>query len=223
MGCDRRQIFESLYFPLPHVPIIKEKTALIITDMQYFDAERGYGVFAKAKELGLDHLLDYYYDRLRDVVIPNIQSLLDAFRSQELEVIYSKIESLTRDGRDRSKSHKLMEIHSHKNSKEAEIIEELKPKNDEIVISKSASGVFGTTNIDYILKNLGIESLIVTGVLTNECVENCVRAAADLGYIVVLPEDATAALTPELQEASLKTLGHTYAQVKKTKEVLNAL
>lgn len=212
-----------LYKPIAHVPFVKGKTALIVVDMQYLDAAPGYGIFAKAAELGVESSLDYYFDRLQNHVIPNIKRLLETFRAEGLEIIHTKIESLTQDGRDRSAEHKLLGLHAPKGSKEAEFLEEVAPVGDEIVISKTASGSFGTTNIDYILRNMGIEYVVVTGVVTNECVENTVRGAADYGFLVTIPEDACAALTPELHHNALAAMGHTYARVISTDQVVDEL
>ncbi|WP_161798193.1 cysteine hydrolase family protein [Aneurinibacillus tyrosinisolvens] len=212
-----------LYKPIAHIPFVKGKTALLVVDMQYLDAAPGYGLFAKAAELGVESSLDYYFNRLQEHVIPNIRRLQEAFRMEHLEVIHTKIESLTQDGRDRSPEHKLLGLHAPKGSKEADFLEEVKPIGDEIVFSKTASGIFGSTNIEYVLRNLGIEYLVITGVVTNECIENAVRMAADLGFLVTLPEDACAALTKELHENAIDVLGHTYARVVSTDQVLNEL
>ncbi|MGM8366560.1 cysteine hydrolase family protein [Virgibacillus sp. W0181] len=210
---------KHLYGNRHHTPEIrKDETAVIITDMQYFDTKRGFGILAEM--IKDDDILSYYYDRIEQMIIPSIQKLLQFCRQNGVEVIYSKIESLTADGRDRSLSHKRLNIHVKKGTKEAEIIDEIAPKDNEIVLSKTASGVFGTTNIDYILKNLGIKNVIVTGVLTNECVENCVRSAADHGYDVYIPEETVGALTEELHEYSLTTLGNAYATVTDVDELL---
>jgi nicotinamidase-related amidase len=87
------------------------------------------------------------------------------------------------------------------------------PQRDEIVINKTASGVFSSTNLHYVLNNLGIESLFVVGVYTNECVETTVRDACDLGYLVTVVDDCCATVTPELHNASLATLRDRYARI----------
>ena len=89
-------------------------------------------------------------------------------------------------GRDRSKGHKRLEVHAAPGSAEACFLEEVAPVGDEIVINKTASGVFSSTNLNYVLNNLGISSVYVVGVYTNECVETTVRDACDLGYLVTM-------------------------------------
>ena len=99
-------------------------TAILCIDMQYLDAARGHGVFADVEASGVPpEAQEYYFDRLKYVVLPNVRRLQDAFRSRELEVIHTRIQSLTRDGRDRSAGHKRLGLHAPPGSKEAEFLE----------------------------------------------------------------------------------------------------
>jgi nicotinamidase-related amidase len=112
----------------------------------------------------------------------NIARLIERCRNEGYEIIYTKIKALTKDGRDKSKIHKDLLDYS-KGTKDTEIIEELKPLDDEIVLTKTCSGVFNGTNINQLLINLGIQNLIITGVVTNQCVDTAVRDAADRGLM----------------------------------------
>ncbi|MGD1990706.1 MAG: isochorismatase family cysteine hydrolase, partial [Chromatiales bacterium] len=157
------------------------KTALLCIDMQYLDAAPGYGVFADADASGVPHeAQEYYFNRLDEIVLPNVRRLQDAFRERELEVIHTRIQSLTNDGRDRSPGHKRLNLHASPGSKEAEFLEQIAPIENEIVINKTASGVFTSTNIQYILRNMEITGLFVVGVYSNECVSTAIRDACDL-------------------------------------------
>ena len=212
----------QLIQPLPEFEITRRSTALLVIDMQYFDAHKDFGVFAKALELGLESVFKYYFDRL-EVIVPNIARLQVAFREAGVEVVYTKIESLTLDGRERSLGHKNKNIFTPRNSRDAAILEELEPLDNEIVLSKTASGVFNSTAIDHILRNLGIDTLVVTGVVTNNCVENAVRAACDLSYKVILVEDGCAAVKEDLHQAAVRAMNDHFAKVKSTKDVLAML
>jgi nicotinamidase-related amidase len=212
----------KLIQPLPEVRLKRGNTALLIVDMQYLDAHKDYGMFVNARQKGALDALNYYSDRL-DVIVPNIAKLQNAFRKKRMEVIQTKIASLTLDGRERSKGHRDKGIFAPKGSKEAEILEELQPKENEIVLPKTASGVFNSTAIDQILRNLGIENLVVTGVVTNNCVENAVRDACDRGYAVVLVEDGCAAVNEEMHLAALRAMRDHFAKIKTTADVLKSL
>ena len=168
-------------------------------------------------------MVSYDFDKLKSTVLPNVHNLQNCFRSHGLEVIHVRIQSLTHDGRDRSKGHKRLEVHAAPGSAEACFLEEVAPVGDEIVINKTASGVFSSTNLNYVLNNLGISSVYVVGVYTNECVETTVRDACDLGYLVTMVDDCCATVTPELHEASLTTLRDRYARIVSAEEAMTAI
>jgi nicotinamidase-related amidase len=194
--------------------------ALLVIDMQYLDAARGYGVFKDLSTHGtpLD-LMNYYFDSLQEYVISNISQLQKTFRENEMEVIHTRIQSLTSDGRDRSNGHKRLGILAPPGSKEAEFLPEVAPQGDEIIINKTASGVFSSTNLNYVLQNLGVHELVVCGVYSNECVETTIRDACDLGYLVSMVEDACTTVTPELHKATITTLRDRYAEIVTTAQI----
>jgi nicotinamidase-related amidase len=194
-------------------------TALLVIDVQFLDAAPGYGVFADLESTrDVKEAEEYYFKRLDHVVLPNIRRLQDRFRDAGLEVIHTRIMSLTRDGRDRGAGHKRLGLHAAPGSKEAEFLPEVAPKGDEIIINKTASGVFNATNLEYILRNLGITGLFVCGVYTNECVSTTVRDACDRGFYTTLVSDACATVTPALHNATIATIKDRYARVMKTEE-----
>jgi nicotinamidase-related amidase len=204
--------------------LIQHHTALLCVDLQYLDAAPGYGVFANAEKSGVPkEAQDYYFNRLHEQVLPNVNALQNAFRRKNLEVIHTRIQSLTLDGRDRGPGHKRLGLHAPPGSKEAEFLEQVAPIGDEIIINKTASGVFNATNIEYILRNLGITGLHIVGVYSNECVSTAIRDACDLGFYVTLISDATATVTPELQQATLTTMKDRYARVLSTNEAIEEL
>ena len=200
------------------------KTALLCIDMQYLDAAPGYGVFADVDASGVPHeAQEYYFSRLEKTVLPNVRKLQDAFRARGLEVIHTRIQSLTRDGRERSPGHKRLGLHAAPGSKEAEFLEEVAPIDNEIIVDKTASGVFNSTNIAYILRNLEITGLFVVGVYSNECVSTAIRDACDLGFFVTLISDGCATVTPELQHATITTMKDRYARVLKTETAIDEI
>ncbi len=219
--CESSDPLKDLYKPLSEIKIMLNRTILLIIDMQYLDAAEGYGCFKNISSQAQSEAAGYYFSRIRDVVLPNIKKLQEVFRSKNMEVVFTVIESLTNDGRDRSLQHKRLALLAPKGSKEAQILDDIRPVGDEIIISKTASGVFDSTNIDYVLRNLGIDTLVVAGVVTNECVENTVRGASDRSYNVIVVEDCCAALSKEVHDNALSAMEKTYARVLKTEELLN--
>ena len=173
------------------VPIDPAHAALLIIDVQNYCA---------GPEAGKT---EYFRRSLRDAVLPNIRRLQSACRTGGIEVMYSVIENMTRDGRDRSLDYKISGIDVLRSSWEARVLDEIAPADDEMIFRKTSSSVFISTNIDYVLRNLGARSLIITGVTTDQCVESAVRDACDLGYLVTLVTDACTTASAERHEQSL--------------------
>ena len=164
----------------------------------------------------------YLYERIRDVVIPNGQRLIAACRKAGLEVIYTTIECLTRDGRDRSLDYKVSGIFVPRGSWQAEVIDELRPEEDDIVIPKTSSSVFNSTNCEYVLRNLGIEYLVVMGILTDQCVESAVRDGCDRGFLMTLVDDACATHSAHRHREALHGF-RGYCRIRTTGELIEEL
>jgi nicotinamidase-related amidase len=152
-------------------------------------------------------------------VIPNILRLLAAFRKARLEVIYTVIENLTEDGRDRSLDYKLSNMSVAKGSWDAQVIVEIAPERGEIVLPKTSSSVFNSTHLDYLLRNIGIEDVFVAGFLSDQCIDHAVKDGADRGYYMTCVHDACAAETETRHEAALSCF-EGYCRMLATDDVL---
>ena len=151
-----------------------------------------------------------------------MRRLQKACWQKEIEILYTVIESLTADGRDRSLDYKITGFNVPKDSSDARVLEVIKPINDEIVFPKTSSSVFISTNIHYILGNLGVDFLIISGLLTDQCISSAVRDACDLGYLVTLVTDACATHTRQRQVTSLDHIKG-YCRQRTTDEFLAEL
>lgn len=218
-----RRKLSDMIGPLQELKLTRESTALLVIDVQYMDAHRDYGLGARAKKLGGMEFLDYYWDRLENLAIPNIQRLLATAREKGVEVIHVRVAAFKSDGSDNSVRFKSKGRPTPVHTKDAEILPEVAPLDGELVISKTTESVFNSTNIDRVLRNMGIRNLIITGVVTNGCVEGATRSAIELDYGTILVEDATAAFAPQLHEHALLTMGHKDALIKSTGEVVHLL
>jgi ureidoacrylate peracid hydrolase len=123
-------------------------------------------------------------------VLPNIREPQLACCGAGIEIVYSVIENITGDGRDRSLDYKISGTDVPPGSRDAQVLDEVSPVSDEMVFRKTSSSVFISTNIDYVLRNLGVRSLSVAGLMTDQCVESAVRDACDVGYLATLVTDA---------------------------------
>ena len=205
---------------LPEPRLSPSDTALLVIDMQYGDAHRDYGNLRRMRDQGNGEVVEYYISRVEQQVIPNIQRLLQVCRGSGIEVIHTHIESLTKDGRDRSLEHKSLGIHHLPDSIEGQILDAVAPVGDEIVFTKTCGGIFNGTNIEYVLRNLEIRNLIIVGVVLSGCVELAVRDAADRSFEVILVDDACATWSPEMHEAAVRAMREIYAKVKSTDEMV---
>lgn len=178
-------------------------SAMLVVDVQYYLAAAGHGIH---KDIAADNLpgeLAWYFERIDKLVVPNIARLQAACRDAGIEVLFTVVENLTLDGRDRSLDYKISGIDVPKGSHEAKMLGVIAPKGDEIVIPKTSSSVFNSTNIDFVLRNLEVKYLVVAGLLTDQCVESAVRDACDLGYLVTLVEDACGTYSEERHRNAL--------------------
>jgi len=160
-----------------------------------------------------------YVARIEATAIPAMQKLMAVARPLGVEVVYTVIESLTKNGRDRSLDHKMSDIHVPKGSPLAKMIPGIEPEEDDIVLPKTSSGVFNSTNAAYVLRNLGIENVIVVGFLTDQCVDMAVRDGADLGFYMVCVSDGCTTYTEERHETALMAFGG-YCRVQTADEVI---
>ena len=110
---------------------------------------------------------------------------------------------MTEDGRDRSLDYKLSGFNIAKGSWEARVVEDIAPVRDEIVLPKTSSSAFNSTNLDYLLRNIGIEDVFVVGFLTDQCIDHVIKDGADCGYYMSCVHDACAAETKARHEAAL--------------------
>lgn len=184
------------------------ETAVLVVDAQMSE-------FNEAKRLEQPD----YVQAIDRRALPAIKRLIGAARPRGVEIVYTMIESLTTCGRDRSLDHKLSGIHVPKGSPDARMIPGIEPGDDDIVLPKTSSGVFNSTNIDYVLRNLGIKNIIVVGFITDQCVDMAVRDGADLGYYMICASDGCATYSAERHELALKAFGG-YCRVQTVDEVM---
>lgn len=184
------------------------RTAILVVDAQ--NAELESEILEKHPE---------FAETLRQRALPAMKRLIEGARAQGVEIVYTVIEALTRDGRDRSLDHKLSNILVPRGSRLAKVIEDIAPAEDDIVLPKTSSGVFNSTNIDYVLRNLGVKNVVVAGFLTDQCIDMAIRDGADRGYYMICVSDACAAYTDERHQTALRAFGG-YCRTQTVDEVL---
>ena len=165
--------------PLRDAPLDPSTTAILVIDAQK-------GIFNQAAAISRP----YFHQSASEIIVPNIAHMIAAARLSKAEVIFTVIASLTRDGRDRSLDYKQSNFHFAPGSTETTVIDELRPMGDEIILPKTSSSLFNSTIFEYLLRNIGIDTVVVAGFLTDQCVDHTVRDGADRGFRMVCPIDA---------------------------------
>lgn len=194
-----------------HRPIAPKSTALLVIDVQnatYSDRER--------------EKRPYFHDLVTRETLPNIRGLIAASRKAGIDVIYTVIESLTLDGRDRSLDYKITGFNFPKGSWEAQIPAEIAPEPNEIVLPKTSSSLFNSTVFDYVLRNIGIDTVLVTGFLTDQCVDHTIRDGADRGFYMTCIADACATESAERHKNALAAFKG-YCRIRTTGELVGEI
>lgn len=222
--------YVSFYYELDddvgRIEINPKKTALLVIDMQKVFLDRPSLENATVREREYYKRWEPFYDKIENVVIPNNKKLIEHFRQNNMEVIFAKIQCHKKNGSDRSlvqKATGFNELLLPIGNSDADIVSELSPMDDEIVITKTTDSAITGSNLRLVLHNMGIDTVIVTGVFTDQCVSGTVRSLADESYHVWLIEDGCMASTERIQANELEILNNIYCHVVNTDEILDAL
>ena len=217
--------FRSLYYagaPEPDDPvIIPKETALLVIDVQNTYLERPDRTTLPPDEQERYDLWTPFHERMRKSVIPNTARMLKFARAAGMECVFARIACHTQDGRDRSLSQKMPGWNNlllPKNVWASQIVPELQPVGDEIVVTKTTDSALTGTNLRLILHNLGIKTVICAGIFTDQCVSSTVRSLADESYQVIVLEDCCAAATDQLHRAELEIINMIYCHVMRADE-----
>ena len=207
-------------------PVIPTRCALLVIDIQSFLSE-------PFNEEDSD---SYFFKEALPRAVGNIEVLVKTFRQlrdleykQGCEVLFTYLEALTKDCRDVSLDYKLSgpKLASLPNSvtAPAKFLPNLSPSSTgrgDIKVPKTSCSVFQSTNLHYLLRNLHVEQIIITGQLTDQCVESAVRDAADMGFFVTVVDDACAAMSLSSHERGLMGM-HGFCRIVSTAEILEEL
>jgi len=174
--------------------------------------------------LVIDMLNDFIYGPLSSErfkkIIPNIKRLLEEARKKNIPVIY------TNDSHIKGVDYELRiwGDHAIKGTKGAEVIDELKPTSSDYIIEKRRYSAFFNTDLDLLLRELEVDSLILTGVSTDVCVLHTAADAFFRGYKIIIPEDCVEAFTEEGHKWALDYMRRIYkAEILKLEDVLKRI
>jgi nicotinamidase-related amidase len=207
------------------IEIRPDNTALIVVDMQNATGNPNMGLGRLLQDEGRADSAVYRFARIENQLVPNIQKLAAACRSVGARVVYITYGSELEDFSDMP-AHMIRIVEATNNRAgrpEHEIVDALKPEPGELVLNKKTMGAFGSTGIDCNLRAMGIETVLMVGVSTNNCVAMTAMEACDHQYGVVTISDATGTDSDEMQEATLTMLQRLWGRVITTDEVIAEL
>lgn len=212
--------YRSFYYATAEEPedIVLEpaETALLVIDIQ--------NTYLEPKDDPAENeRWQPFFDRMRSTVIPNTARLMDACRTRGAEVMFARIACLKPDGRDRSLSQKKPGFNYlllPKDREDSQIVPELAPRADEIVIMKTTDSALTGSNLRILLHNMGIKNVVVAGIFTDQCISSTVRSLCDESFNVVVVDDCCAAATMALHRHELEVINMIYCHVARLDEVV---
>ncbi len=175
----------------------------------------------KAAVIVIDMLKDFVYGALKCErafsIIPNIQKLLESARRKGIPVIYANDAHLP----EVDLEFKKWGPHAIKGTEGAEVIDELKPKDGDFIIEKRRYSSFYETGLDMLLRELKVDTLILTGLHTNICVKHTAADAFYRGYKIIIPEDCVTTFNEEDHRWGLKYAKEIYgAEITTSQEII---
>ena len=206
----------------------------MVVDMQYSDAAAGMG-FQAALDVIDPGSAAYFDDRVENLVVPNIARLVDALpRARPADRLPLPRRRAARPVRPPAPDggvdpRRRGALRHHATSSGASnplyaVREEFPPQDGDIVVHKKTFGAFNSSNIDEVLREHGLHTIVMVGISTNCCVETTARDAADRGYAVVIVDEACADYDEAAHDASLRAFHFNFGRVVRSPdEVLAAV
>ena len=214
---------------LPFQNLNPEKTALLVIDMQRYFTEPDHPFDKMMKQFDPDGC-KYYLDRVEQLVIPNIQKLQKQFRSLGACIVYTEFGSMQEDGSDmaiwarkiNNLGHDMVEsaVFPPFSDPSCRVDDRVGSNEGELIFQKSTSGPANSTKMDHTLRVLGIQSVIVTGVVSEICVAQTTRELGDRDFNALVVEDACASMSETRHQSALETIGLTFGTVVSTDQAV---
>jgi nicotinamidase-related amidase len=204
------------------------RTALIVVDLQRYFVHPEYP-FGKWVSGMVPGGIDSYFRRVRDFVTPNVQRLLERARQRGLFIVFTEAGSIRPDGADLPgwmRRHIAMSgatVYPPFSDPSCRVDDSVAPRPGELIVQKTTSGPPNSTKLDQTLRVLGIDTVIVTGVVTDVCVAQTAREFGDRDFNAIVIEDACASTDDALHKAALETIAMTFGFVESTEHALARL
>ena len=213
------------------LPIRRESCALGVIDVQHYALDIKGDLAHTLRENSPDVFCEF--SRQADRMLDNIQKLLLAFRDENHLVFYTRHGAFLPSGSDlitRRRGREELALTSGdslsghmaiRGEPGHEILAQVCPNVGELVLDKNTSSAFHSTPMDLFLRNLRKDTVILTGLATDQCVLATAIDAADRGFHVIIVSDACAGFDPGSAEAVLILFGRVWGYVMQTDDVIN--
>jgi nicotinamidase-related amidase len=175
--------------------------------------------------IGPDAGLALLADEARRVALPNIAKLLPAARAAGVRVVHCVVQRRA-DGLGSNHNAKIFsigrgEVNILPGTPGAAVLPELGPEPTDLVLGRwHGVGPMGGTDLDVVLRNLGVSTIVVVGVSLNIAIPNVVMDAVNAAYRVVVPRDAVAGIPTEYGAAVIDNTLSLLATITTTDELL---
>jgi len=208
--------------PGRHQPLVPERTAVVVIDMVNHQCTPGAGMLAAWEASGVD--ISHIVDRVQSCVIPANERLLAAARALGAKVVFLRVGAFDVDYADLAPGFRgIAAWEPRADLWGTRVIDALDVVPGDISLIKTGSGGFTTSALDSHLRNMRIEDVIYTGVITNGCVLLTAASGFDLGYRGYLASDATATVSERVQRTTERLVDGFIATVARTDDLIAAL
>ena len=214
--------YKMLLAPVPAFQLTQANAAMLLIDPLRFTTSRSGGMGQVAEERGIGREFDDYYLQA-EAAIRNMARLAAACRAHGLRVIYSVLNSQRTDRSDLSRQLQVSRLPVPVGLPEADIREEVAPAAGEPVLPRGTYGPLAGGELEHLLCERGVDTLVVAGVLANMSVAMAAREAADRDFGVVVATDACAAETLEWHNQTMTGLVGGLIRVRSTREIVQMI
>ena len=207
-------------------------TALLVIDVQHSFMQPD-GRFAKLSDALAPAAGQYYRQRVAAPVLPNVERLVSSFRKSGLPVFFTGVG--TRTGDDQDLPGWLREFNDISRGAIGDVVfpavdeadwrihDIVKPLSGESVLQKTTADPFVSTDLEELLHDRGVRTVVVCGVLTDACVSATARGAADRDFNTIVVEDGCATVSEALHRAALEIIGLSFGRIVTSDDIVDAL
>ena len=202
---------------IPPICMRPDNTALLIQDMQYSLVDPAFGLGRAARERGIPMEFQPYYEQAKSI-IGNIARLKARMTDAGMPTIYSRLAHEA--GEHPSRLQRALGLTDAALEQESQVVSALEPGDEDVILCRRGFDAFNDTRLREILGEMGIENLVLTGVITEFGIRSSAATAQDFGFHPLVVSDATASMTYETQSRTLGEISYGLTKVRSTGELM---